>query len=505
MKHCLVVDDSAVIRKVARRILEGLAFRISEAEDGEQALAACRADMPDAVLLDWNMPVMDGYEFLRGCAGCRAASPEGGVLHDRERRRPHRPRDACRRRRVHHEALRQGDHDGEVPGSRAGLGAAGERGRDLPFEEPGRLDDPRLRPPRPFAAANRMRVLVVDDSVVVRGLVARWLQEGGIEVVGTVPNGRIAVAALDRVTPDIVLLDLDMPELDGIGALPRLLAKRPGLSVIVVSTLTQRNAEISLKCLSLGALDYLPKPATNREVTTSLGFRQELVAKVEGLARPRRAASSSETEPRRPAADGAAPARTGRAALPPHRCLDRRSACDRRGPRRPRRRAAAGADARRAAHAADLHGGLRRAPQGQLGVPAREARDGEALVAGQIYVAPGGRHIGLVRDKLHKVVLRVDDGPAVNFCRPAVDILFRDAAAVFGASALAVVLTGMGSDGLAGAKALAATGAAVIAQDEATSTVWGMPGHVARGGFAEEILPLEGIAASIRQRLGVGR
>jgi two-component system, chemotaxis family, protein-glutamate methylesterase/glutaminase len=143
--------------------------------------------------------------------------------------------------------------------------------------------------------------------------------------------------------------------------------------------------------------------------------------------------------------------------------------------------------------------------QGQLGVPAREARDGEAPVAGQIYVAPGGRHLGLVRDKLHKVVLRVDDGPAVNFCRPAVDILFRDAAAVFGASALAVVLTGMGSDGLAGAKALAATGAAVIAQDEATSTVWGMPGHVARGGFAEEILPLEGIAASIRQRLGVGR
>src|SRR5215207_7931600 len=162
---------------------------------------------------------------------------------------------------------------------------------------------PAFAPPRPSAPANRIRVLVADDSVVVRGLIARWLQESGIEVVGTVSNGRLAIAALDRVAPDIVLLDLDMPELDGMSALPRLLEKQPGLSVIVVSTLTQRNAAISLKCLSLGALDYLPKPATNREVTTSLGFRQELVAKVEGLARPRRAA----------------PARAGRAALPPHR------------------------------------------------------------------------------------------------------------------------------------------------------------------------------------------
>ncbi len=364
---------------------------------------------------------------------------------------------------------------------------------------------PAFAPPWPSAPANRIRVLVADDSVVVRGLIARWLQESGIEVVGTVPNGRLAIAALDRVAPDIVLLDLDMPELDGISALPRLLEKQPGLAVIVVSTLTQRNAAISLKCLSLGALDYLPKPATNREVTTSLGFRQELVAKVEGLARPRRAASSSETEPRRPAAAAPRP----RLPVAP-RCLLIGASTG--GPRAI------------AEVLAGLNGALRQVPtlvvqhmppifttvfaehlQGQLGVPAREARDGEAPVAGHIYIAPGGRHLGLVRDKLHKVVLRVDDGPAVNFCRPAVDILFRDAAAVFGASALAVVLTGMGSDGLAGAKALAATGAAVIAQDEATSTVWGMPGHVARGGFAEEVLPLEGIAASIRQRLGAGR
>ena len=124
MKSCLIVDDSAVIRKVARRILEGLSFRIGEAEDGEKALAACKNEMPDAILLDWNMPVMDGYEFLkqlRVLPGGRAA--QGGFLHHRERHRPHRPRHACRRRRIHHEALRQGHHDGQVPGSRARLTA----------------------------------------------------------------------------------------------------------------------------------------------------------------------------------------------------------------------------------------------------------------------------------------------------------------------------------------------------------------------------------------------
>src|SRR3954453_23827270 len=135
------------------------------------------------------------------------------------------------------------------------------------------------------AAVPRARVMVADDSVVVRGLIARWLDESGFEVVATVANGRAAVEALERVEPDVVLLDLDMPELDGISTLPLLLAKRPGLAVVVVSTLTQTNAEISLRCLSLGALDYLPKPETNRQLTTSMPFREELVAKVRALAR----------------------------------------------------------------------------------------------------------------------------------------------------------------------------------------------------------------------------
>ena len=122
MKTCLVVDDSSVIRKVARRILEGLEFEIAEAEDGEQALEACRGRMPDAVLLDWNMPKMDGYEFLRALRRLPRRRPaQGGVLHHRERRRPHRARAARRRQRIHHEAVRQGNRRSQVPGSRADL------------------------------------------------------------------------------------------------------------------------------------------------------------------------------------------------------------------------------------------------------------------------------------------------------------------------------------------------------------------------------------------------
>src|SRR3954471_18432703 len=150
------------------------------------------------------------------------------------------------------------------------------------------------------AAVPRARVMVADDSVVVRGLIARWLDESGFEVVATVANGRAAVEALERVEPDVVLLDLDMPELDGIGTLPLLLAKRPALSVIVVSTLTQRNADISLKCLSLGAVDYLPKPESNRQVTTSMAFREELVAKVRVFAPTRTRRVARGAQPGRP-------------------------------------------------------------------------------------------------------------------------------------------------------------------------------------------------------------
>jgi two-component system chemotaxis response regulator CheB len=344
--------------------------------------------------------------------------------------------------------------------------------------------------------------MVVDDSAVVRGLVSRWLTESGhFDVVGTAANGRAAIALLDRAAPDIVLLDLDMPELDGIGTLPHLLEKRPQMSVVVVSTLTQRNADISLKCLSLGAVDYLPKPESHREVTTSTGFRGELIAKLQALAGSRHRKRTAQTMAPRPApaVQRAARPRTQTAAP---RCLLIGASTG--GPRAVTQ------------VVSNLGLALQRVPilivqhmppifttvfadqlRTQSGAMAREPEHGEKLVPGHIYVAPGGRHMGLARDN-GQIVVRLDDGPPVNFCRPAVDVLFRDAAALFGGSALAVVLTGMGSDGTQGARALVESGATVLAQDEATSTVWGMPGSIAKAGLAHEILPLAAIAPAIK-------
>jgi two-component system chemotaxis response regulator CheB len=358
--------------------------------------------------------------------------------------------------------------------------------------------------------ASRARVMVVDDSAVVRGLVSRWLTESGqFDVVGTAANGRIAIDLVDRAQPDIVLLDLDMPELDGIGTLPHLLKKRPQMSVVVVSTLTQRNADISLKCLALGAVDCLPKPESSRGVTTSAAFRGELMAKLQGLAAFRHRKQGLHPAAQRPEAAPRAnpPARPRPVAVAP-RCLLIGASTG--GPRAVTQ------------VIASLGPALQRIPvlvvqhmppifttafaeqlRVQSGLMAREPEHGERLAPGQIYVAPGGRHMGLACGDAQPAI-RLDDGPQVNFCRPAVDVLFRDAAAVFGASALAVVLTGMGADGTHGAQALVEAGATVLVQDEATSTVWGMPGSIAKAGLAHGILPLDQIAPALKTALAGG-
>lgn len=366
------------------------------------------------------------------------------------------------------------------------------------------------------AAAWPIRVLVADDSAVVRGLVTRWLGEAGFEICATAPNGRIALDAVARHDPDVVLLDIDMPELDGTQALPLMLAKAPGLQVVMMSTLTQRNADISLKCLALGAVDYLPKPESNRGVTTSDGFRTDLIERVRlfGAARMRRRGAGLPVQnPSSPSA-GIAPLRPASPlvlrpkakAITPPRCLLVGASTG--GPR-------AVGDVLASIGAATL----RKVPVlivqhmppvftavfaehlgARIGLPTSEGRAGERLAPGRVYVAPGGRHMGLAGNR-QEPIIRLDDGPVVNFCRPAVDVLFMDAAAIFGGATLSVVLTGMGSDGTAGARALAEAGGTVLAQDEATSTVWGMPGSVAKAGLAHGVLPLPDIGPALRSHL----
>jgi two-component system, chemotaxis family, protein-glutamate methylesterase/glutaminase len=359
-----------------------------------------------------------------------------------------------------------------------------------------------------------VRVMVVDDAVVVRSLLARWIDcELDMQVVATLSNGREAVAQIESSNADVVMLDIDMPELDGISALPLLLRKKRDLAVIMVSTLTRRSAEISLRALALGAADYIPKPETARDATTSIPFRRELIEKIRTLARNR---ISPRVYARMPAPE-TAPAMRLRQPAPSEteatRVRLRPFAAT--VPRALLIGSSTGGPQALSKVIEKLPAAIDRAPVLIVqhmppmfttvlaehlsrigGRGAHEAEDGEPVLAGGIYVAPGGRHMRVVRAAEGIRIALGDDEP-INFCKPAVDALFTSAAAVWGPATLATVLTGMGSDGLRGATDIAAAGGSVIAQDEATSVVWGMPRAVAQAGFCSAVLPLDQIAPKI--------
>jgi two-component system, chemotaxis family, protein-glutamate methylesterase/glutaminase len=368
-----------------------------------------------------------------------------------------------------------------------------------------------------------IRVMVVDDAVVVRGLIVRWIEsEPGLEIVAALRTGREAIAQMENADPDVVILDVDMPDMDGITALPRLLAVKPELVVIMASTLTRRNAEISLRALALGAADYIPKPETTREVATSETFRRELVEKI-------RALGSRHNYP-----PEAAPA-VVRAVLPAGEpALSVEHAPDDQGviklrpfpPIQPRVLligASTGGPQALNTVIAKLNRVIDEAPvlivqhmpptftnifaehlTRASGRIAREGVDGEPVRAGKIYIAPGGKHMRVDR-RGGEARIAIVDGPMVNFCKPSLDPLFGSAAKVWGAKCLALVLTGMGSDGTNGAAEVVAGGGAVIAQDEATSVVWGMPGSVTNAGLCSSVLPLNRIAPALIHLFSGGR
>jgi len=371
--------------------------------------------------------------------------------------------------------------------------------------------------------------MVVDDAVVVRGLIARWVEsEPGLEVVAALRSGREAIAQIEHVNPDVVILDVDMPDMDGITALPRLLAAKPDLVVIMASTLTRRNAEISLRALALGAADYIPKPETTREVTTSEAFHRELVEKIRALGLRRK----HPPEQAREATPAAAPAVVRPVMAPagelvPAASVEHAPADEadedviklRPFPPIPPRvlliGASTGGPQALNAVIAKLNRVIDEAPvlivqhmpptfttifaehlSRASGRVAHEGVDGEPVRAGQIYIAPGGKHMRVDR-RGGEATIGIYDGPMVNFCKPSVDPLFSSAAEVWGAKCLALVLTGMGCDGTNGAADLVAAGGAVIAQDEATSVVWGMPGSVTHAGLCSSVLPLDRIAPAL--------
>jgi two-component system chemotaxis response regulator CheB len=368
-----------------------------------------------------------------------------------------------------------------------------------------------------------LRVMVVDDSVVIRGLISRWIAaEPDMVVAASLRTGLDAVNQVERVNPDVAVLDIEMPELDGISALPLLLAKKRNLIIIMASTLTRRNAEISFKALSLGASDYIPKPESTREAAAAEIFHHDLIQRIRQFgAKVRRNV----------------PASPGHAA-PGHLSTSPSLARSREPLSRPPQVAVAHPPLTRRpfssqAPRALLIGSSTGGPQAlmtlvaEIGAvidrfpvlitqhmpptfttilaehlarsshrPAHEAVDGEIVKAGTIYLAPGGRHMRVVR-RGTDVAIALDDGPPVNFCKPSVDPLFSSAIDVWQGGILAVVLTGMGSDGMRGGKEIVAAGGSVIAQDEATSVVWGMPGAAANAGICSAILPLVQIAPKL--------
>jgi two-component system chemotaxis response regulator CheB len=360
--------------------------------------------------------------------------------------------------------------------------------------------------------------MVVDDAVVARSLLRGWIDaEPDMKVVAALRTGRQAVDAIEHHDADVVMLDVDMPELDGISALPLLLKKKRGLVVIMVSTLTRRSAEVSLRALSLGAADYVPKPEAAPDAATSAAFRRELIEKVRTLGRGRSAlralapaavpaADPSLRRALRPSGGLPLAAGTSTFNLRPFSLA---------APRALLIGSSTGGPQALSALLATLTAAIDRAPvliaqhmpatftavlaehlKGAAGRDAHEGEDGEPVLAGGIYVAPGGRHMRVVRGP-GGVRIALGDDPPINFCKPAVDALFSSAAAAWGAGNLALVLTGMGTDGTRGAADLVAVGGSVIAQDEATSVVWGMPRSAAQAGLCSAVLPLDQMAANV--------
>jgi two-component system chemotaxis response regulator CheB len=341
--------------------------------------------------------------------------------------------------------------------------------------------------PNSLAAA---RVMVCDDSAAIRGAIARMLEaDPTVRVVARVANGQLAIDELKRTPVDVLVLDIEMPVMDGMTALPLLLRADPGLKVIMASTLTTRGADIALRALRLGAADYIPKPSA---VNGDDSFRRELLEKVKGLARLRR-----------------------RVVLPVREAVRLHL---RPAPIIPPRLLAVGSSTGGPQALFTLVQGLGRTLNVPVvltqhmpatftpilaehiaklgGLPCAEAKDGEPLCAGRIYLAPGNYHL-LVNIARGTLTARLSSDPPENFCRPSVDPMLRSAAAACDGRVLVAMLTGMGQDGLAGTRRVIDAGGSAVAQDEGTSVVWGMPGAVAQAGLCHAVLPLPRIAPKL--------
>ena len=474
--RALVVDDSKPSRSIVARALTDLRFECSEASNGQEALAALAASArPDLITVNWHMPVMDGIELVR-----------------RLRREP-----AYRKLPI---LMISTEHEQER------IALARQAGIDDYLAKPFTaaalarklVDLGVVAAPAQTEGRDPIGVLICDDSATIRGILsATFNADPELKIVGTAVNGEACLAAIPSARPDLVLLDVEMPVMDGITTLREIRRRFGKLPVVMFSSLTERGAKAMVDALLAGANDYVAKPAGLDAAEVAARIRTDVIGRIKSLI-PRRAAAAGVRSGAR-VAEAPRPVRqerirgvviavstggpTALAEVLPAFVPDARVPI----------LVVQHMPAAFTAHLAE-----RLAKTGGLTV--REAADGDLAKPGEVLLAPGGRHLELVSDTPQPRV-RLTDDPPENSCRPAADVLFRSAVRLWGGGTLGVVLTGMGKDGLAGSREIVAAGGSVIAQDEFSSVVWGMPGEVVRAGLADAVLPLSQVGVEVALRL----
>ncbi len=405
--------------------------------------------------------------------------------------------------------------------------------------------------------SDKIKVMLVDDSSVVRGFLTRIIDGvEDIETVGSFVNGQQAVDAVMRVAPDIIIMDIEMPVMDGITAVPKIIELMPEAKILMCSTLSTENADISMRALSLGAIDCIGKPTAAVNINRDTEFQDLFLYKIRNITRPNRMSRQRESKrdegflvkpPRgasiakslvkRPEAD-----RADQAILRPAYAKDKNSTTP-----TAKSLAASGRKDIQLMQKAQLNnmpakvlaiGSSTGGPQAlfkflkdlkgaelpkipivitqhmpamftkilaghiesHTGLTAYEGDEGMKLEAGRVYVAPGGKHM-LFDKKSDGTYIKLDDGPPESFCKPAVDPMLRSLVDIYGGSFVTVILTGMGADGLEGAKGFVKNGGRLVAQDEKTSVVWGMPGAVANAGLCMQVLPIDQLGDFVSEML----
>lgn len=359
-----------------------------------------------------------------------------------------------------------------------------------------------------MTAGRRTRILIVDDSAVMRSLLRTVVSaDAGLEVAGTAADGESALSTVENLCPNLILMDVEMPVMDGLVTLRKLRARGYKMPVIMCSSLTQRGAKVTIEALASGASDYVAKPSgqSGREAAAR-ALSQELLPKIHAL---------TDTGPAQPAPTVfPGPGRVS--VLSPQTAAYKQQAISSvpqvlvigvstGGPAAldillPSLPASFPLPVLIVQHMPELFTKLfAERLNGHCPLTVREAVEGEPVRPGTVYVARGNWHLEVLASSRASLpaTLHLNQAPPENHCRPAADVLFRSAVAAYGAGVLAVVLTGMGSDGLLGCKVIREHGGGVLAQDQSTSAVWGMPGAVTNAGLAHKVLPLQAIAPEI--------